>query len=567
MGYRIDRKKSEQELSISKKNQNRIFVMASIFTFFLFMLIGRLAYIQFVKGNDYAIRAKSQWYKEIPVGIERGKIYDKNMILLTNKKETRCLIIFPETFIASEDNIQIIKDITGIKTIQLKDNKLLSNRPVKLNITNNNEELIKKVTSIKGVFPIDYSDRYDQNPLASHVIGYINKIDNIGEKGIEKMQDPILKENQLYKVGAIVDAQKRMIPGLGYKIIENASPRNKKNVVTTLDYRIQKIAEEEFEKLHKNGSVVILDVKNGEVVAMVSRPDFEPNNVAAYLKSNKKELYNRAVQIGYPPGSIFKIVVAAAALENQMIDMEDHFFCKGYEEIEDIQIKCSSFERGGHGKLNLEEAFALSCNAAFIQLGEKIGGEKIISMAKRFGLGTFTNIGLVEEISGKLPSKDYMKGAGIGNISIGQGTLEVTPLQIAKMTAIIANDGMDKGIYLIKKIVDDQGQLVEKIKRNNAKKVISYANAKKIQLMMEKVVSIGTGKNAKLDAIEGVAGKTGSSQAIEEGEQVVHAWFTGYFPIKEPKYVIAVIVEDGGSGGGVAAPLFKKIAQRINILE
>lgn len=564
MGYRVDRKKNEGKSIPSEKNKNRIFTMAIIFTFFLFSLIGRLVYIQFIKGNDYAIRAKSQWYQEIPVGIERGKIYDRNMVLLTNKQVSKCLIIFPEHFIASDQNIQIIKELTGIKTFQVKYNKLDSNRPVKLKIINNNEDLMKKAISTKGVFPIDYSNRYDDNQLAVHAIGYINKIDNIGETGIEKMYDKILKENQLCKVGAVVDAQKRMIPGLGYKTIEKSSPMNKKNVVTTLDHKIQKIAEEEFDKLNKNGSVVILDAKSGEILGMVSRPNFEPNNIARYLKSNEKELYNRAIQIGYPPGSIFKIIVAAAALEDKIIDMDERFFCKGYEKIGNIQIKCSSFDHGGHGELNMEEAFAVSCNAAFIQLGQKIGGEKIISMAKKFGLGALTNLGLTEEIEGKLPSIDYMKGAGIGNISIGQGTLETTPLQIAKMTSIIANDGIDKGVYLIEKIVDDKGNIVEKNRRNSPKRIISYNTSKKIQRMMEKVVSIGTGRNAKLDEVGIVAGKTGSSQAIVEGKNVVHAWFTGYFPSKEPKYVITIVVEDSISGGSVAAPLFKKIAQRIN---
>lgn len=557
MESRKDRKRKTN--SVHKDHEKRIYTMAIIFTVFLGALIGRLFFIQIIKGNDYHYRAKNQWFKEIPVGIERGKIYDRNRNLLTNREEKRYLVIYPEYFLSSDENIKIISNITNIPPYELKNSKLTSNRNIKLEIKNDKKELIKKAMNIKGVYPIEYNDRYGKNSIAAHAIGYINKIDNTGEKGIEKMYDKLLKENQICKVNAVVvDAQKKIIPGLGYKRTYEGSNKKGKNIVTTLDEEIQKIAEEEFNKLHKNGSVVVLDAKSGEIVAMVSRPNFDQNNVAAYLESNNKELYNRAIQIGYPPGSIFKIIVTAAALENEI--NEDHFFCKGYEEIEGIKIKCWRFDKGGHGELNLEQAFAASCNAAFIQLGQKIGGEKIVAMAKKFGLGSKTNLGLYEEIPGRLPSEEYMKGAGIGNISIGQGTLEVTPLQIARATAIIANDGIDRGVHLIKRIIDDDGKLIKKNEKNDPKRVISYDTAKKIQKMMEKVVSEGTAKNKGLGK---TCGKTGSAQAKLNGKNIVHAWFVGFFPGNNPKYVIAIVVEDGVSGGKSAVPVFRNIKNRI----
>ncbi|QXM05987.1 peptidoglycan D,D-transpeptidase FtsI family protein [Crassaminicella indica] len=560
MGARVDRKKKKEINIVNEDNQYRMYITGIVFTVLLFALMIRLFYIQIIKGSEYYTCAKNQWLKEIPVGIERGKIYDRNRIPLTNREEKKYLVIFPQYFKKSDANIKLISDLTKIDSYKLKNGKLNSTRPIKLEIKNDHEKIMKKVMLIKGVYPVDYNDRYDEEAIATHVIGYINKIDNRGEKGIEKMFDRELKENQVCKVNAVVDAQKKMIPGLGYKKLEIAPVKNRKNIVTTLDYNIQKIAEEEFDKFHKNGSVVILDAKSGEILAMVSRPNYDQNNIAAYLKSNNKELYNRAIQMGYPPGSIFKIIVAAAALENKIIN-DESFFCKGYEEIAGTKIKCWSFDKGGHGKLTFEEAFAVSCNSAFIQLGEKIGGERILNMAKKFGLGAKTNIGLQEEIAGKLSSDDYIKGAGIGNFSIGQGTLEVTPLQIAKITAIIANDGIDTGVYLIKEVVDDYGNIVKKIEKNKPQKVISYKTAKKIQRMMEKVVKGGTARNMGLGR---VAGKTGSAQANLKGKEIIHAWFTGYFPSDEPKFVITIVVEDGVSGGQSAVPIFKNIKERID---
>ncbi|WP_053957083.1 peptidoglycan D,D-transpeptidase FtsI family protein [Inediibacterium massiliense] len=556
MESRIERKKKNQYMEERRK---RIIFIGSISTFLLLALIGRLYYIQMVKGDEYYAAAKKQWTKEIPIGISRGKIYDRNQNLLTNRHKKEYLMVFPKYFVASNPNIEILKKISGNKANVLKDKKILRYEPIKLEIINHNKEFIDQAVHMKGVFPIEYTDRYEKIGLAAHVIGYINTIDNRGEKGIEKVYDEILKENQVSKVAAIVDAQKRRIPGLKYEMINGSSTQ--KNVVTTLDYKIQKLVEEELDKLNKKGSVVVLDSKNGEVLAMASRPNFKQDQVAKYLKSTKQELYNRAVQIAYPPGSIFKIIVAAAFLEENI--KEDTFFCKGYEEIDGVQIKCSSFKKGGHGEIHLEDAFAQSCNTAFIQMGQRIGGEKIIDMAKKFGLGAKTEVGLAEEIEGKIPTKDHIKGAGIGNLSIGQGTLEVTPIQMAKMTNIIANGGVDQGISLIQGISNENGDIIKKIEKKPIQRVIAYETAQRIQRMMEKVIEVGTAKRVKLYEIGHVAGKTGSSESSDGGKKVVHAWFTGYFPSHDPKYTITVMIEDGKSGGKVAAPLFKKILEGI----
>lgn len=562
MGYRSDKKNTASPLLTLSLHKNRVFILGVILSLSVFSLIGRLFYIQLIKGNDYHIRGINQWSKEIPIGIKRGNIYDRNLIPLTNRHRSNFLVIFPDYFPASTENLKLISSVTGLSPDEIKNMEETSTRPMEVEISNFDQSLIKRVLLIKGVFPIESNVRYDANSLASHVIGYINKIDNTGEKGIEKNFDEILKENQSYKISASVDAQKRIIPGLGYKILSTSMGDQRKNVLTTLDYELQKIVEQELDKNHVNGSAVVLDGQSGDVLAMASRPNFQQDHVVDYLDSDEKELFNRSIQMPYPPGSVFKIIVAAAALENG-IPIDEHFFCKGYEELGDITIKCSSFDQNGHGNISFEEAFSLSCNAAFIQIGQKIGGDKILDMAGRFGLGASTEIGLSEEISGQLPTEDYMKGPGIGNISIGQGTLEVTPIQIARITSIIANDGVDKGIRLIKGFVDDDVKIISENNPKDPRRIISPDTARKIKGMMEKVVSTGTGKLAQLEEGGGAAGKTSSAEAISNGEKTVHAWFTGYFPINDPKYIITILVEDGSSGGRAAAPLFKNIAEGI----
>jgi len=560
---RLERKNQNFTKVVHKENINRIKVVVVTIMIIISLLIVRLAYIQLIKGDELSLKAANQWVKEIPIGAQRGMIFDRNMNPLTNKKRSNFLYILPEYFPKTLENILVISQITGISNDELYQNELIRSRPFTLKVENRSEELFKKALGIKGVFPIESEERYSADRLAAHVIGYINKIDNTGEKGLEKSFDEILKENQQYKVGVIVDAQKKMIPGLNYKIIEANKDSLKYSIVTTLDSTIQKIAEEELDATGKNGSIIVLDAKNGEILAMASRPNYNPDNVADYLDSKNKELFNRAIQISYPPGSIFKIVVLAAVLEEGLVSVDEEFFCNGYEEFGDIKIKCSSYDKGGHGVINLQDAFSQSCNSVFIQLGKAVGGEKIIEMAEKMGFGNITGVELSEEIPGQLPSIDYTKGAGIGNISIGQGTLEVTPLQIARMTSIIVNNGKDHGVYLIKKIIDDKGKTLETLSKDNTNIVISTRTSKIIQEMMERVVEIGTGKRIELDELGGAAGKTGSAEAISNGSDTVHAWFTGYFPINNPQYVITILVEDGGSGGTIAAPVFGKIARRI----
>lgn len=564
---RTERKKKENGFSeIIDKNKKRLLSLGIILTMILFMLVTRLAYIQIIKKEDYYLKATNQWFKEIPVGVARGRIYDRNMQLLTNKNILNYVVIFPDIFQKTDSNLDIISKLTGIDKQMLRYERLRGNRPIQLQTIEISHDLMKEAMGIRGVYPLEIEERYDEKKLASHLIGYINKIDNIGFQGLERYYNELLIENQSFKIGAIVDAQKRIIPGLGYKYIQESTSKERKNIVTTIDINIQKIIEEEFDSQKRKGSIVVLNAKNGDLLGMVSRPNFNQNDVASHLNSSEQEFFNRAIQIAYPPGSVFKIVLAAAALENNLIAPEQTYFCKGYESFEENVIKCSSYEKGGHGWLDLKSAFAVSCNSYFIQLGKEIGGKEILSMAERLGFGKKTGIELPEEIPGTLPDEDYIKGAGIGNTSIGQGVLGVTPLQIAKMTAIIANDGIDTGTHLTKEIVDDDGMIVEDFSSRQEIQRISKNTAKELQKMMEKVVVEGTARSANSIDRVSFAGKTGSAEAVSDGKNTVHAWFTGYFPVVDPKYVITIIVEDGESGSRVAVPLFSNIAERINNL-
>lgn len=208
-----------------------------------------------------------------------------------------------------------------------------------------------------------------------------------------------------------------------------------------------------------------------------------------------------------------------------------------------------------------------SCNSTFIQIGKKVGAEKIIEMARVLGFGEKVDIGIQEESSGNLPSGRKLLGPAIGNISIGQGEIEVTPMQVTNMMMIVANEGLKRDLSLVKGYVTEQGVLAKEITRDEEKRVLSKEIVNQVKLGLDDVVKKGTAKNLNIENIGGGGGKTGTAQAVLNEKETTHAWFSGYFPRENPDYVITVFIEGANSGSAVAAPIFKDIVKEIYNLE
>lgn len=540
------------------KWKRKLIFFYCIVLFIFGLIVVRLFYIQIIKGEEYKQAAIKQRTIEVQLKPSRGMIFDRNLIPLTNKDKIRTMFIFKNTY--KERELTKILETLVDKNFIEKHTMLSKGNVIEIPLDSN----VNEIKDLKGIYIEDKIKRYDKTNILSHVIGYINKSENKGESGIERAFDNTLKLDDSYgKVALVVDGKKKVIPGIG--LINTQKNRSNKatSVKLTIDYNIQKIVEKIMDLENKNGAVIVADVKSGDILAMVSRPNFNQENVAKYFNSSNMELYNKAIQVSYPPGSLFKIIVLAAALQSGKIDLNEKYFCKGYEEVGNIKIACHSYKEGGHGELNLEEAFYKSCNSVFIQIGKEVGARKIIQTARKFGFGELVNIGLLEEVKGNLPEGDEILGPAIGNISIGQGSIEVTPLQITNMIITIANNGIMKDMSIVDSLVTENGYIIKKIKRNKPKRVLEPYYAKLIQEYMEKVVTMGTAKNISMDEIGGAAGKTGTAQAVYNKKKTIHAWFAGYFPKKNPKYAITVLIENGISGGKTAAPIFEKIAKEI----
>ncbi len=544
---------------------SRIYKIIMFFLILGSLLMSRLFYLQVMENDNLVRQSLSMRMQDVPIEVSRGGIFDRAGLSLTDVAQHCTLIVFPEQIQNMEKTIGELATLTGLPIEFFREKMRIHEQPFKINI-NIDVAIGKKINkrNISGVVVIAERVRYGYKPLAAHVTGYINSGDNEGVSGIEELYNDVLRGNQPEYATVLVDAGRKIIPGLGYKRLKLAAGAGPSNVVLTLDRGIQKKVEDIMDYHSIKGAVVVLQPATGEILAMASRPNFDANHVDDYLIQSTAPFLNRAVS-AYQPGSVFKLVTAAAALETGIVQPEDRFFDPGYIEVNRLRFNGWDYEKGGRGLVTFTEALAYSSNPVFIEVGLKLGAEKLISYAEKFGFGQTTKLELHDEVGGNLPRVDGIYPGELANLAIGQGQLEATPLQVASMVATIANDGIKVDPYLVMKLTNSDGVVIKRYTQPPGVRVLSKKTVGQLQEMMIAVTRFGTGQTAYVEGV-GSAGKTGSAETgrlTSEKKGISHAWFAGYGPIKNPQYAIAVFVEDGMSGGDVAAPIFGEILKTI----
>jgi penicillin-binding protein 2 len=413
----------------------------------------------------------------------------------------------------------------------------------------------------KNIIVEERTLRYSSDWLLSHTIGYIKRSDKVGKSGIEKAMDNILKNSNekyvsAFKAGASGNTQDLGILKGSIKTVNEVE--DARHIKLTIDKDIQKKVEQIVDKEENPTAVVISDVDTGEILCISSRPNFDPNNIAKYIQSKKGELVNRTAQSIYPPGSIFKIVVLYAALEQGVIDENYTYNCTGKTKVGSNGEILNCHKKEGHGIENLQQAFSNSCNTAFFDIANKVGEDKIIEYAKKLHLDEPVDIGIDEEkyreISTEIP---------IRNLAIGQGSIGFTPLQINQMTQIVANNGTYKPLYLYDSIVNNDKNIVKSFRSSKSEEIISPYTITIVKEMMKGVSKDGTGKDLK-DLKGGCGVKTGTAQSTSNGAKVDHGWITGFYPEERPKYAITVLVEGTQQNSKSALPIFKEICQKLS---
>jgi penicillin-binding protein 2 len=543
----------------------RIRILLFIFFAVFSCLITRLFYIQVVGGNSMAKEASAQRSNNVNIESSRGDFLDRNGIRFTNRTPGISVVLKPALLRDQIPAVEQICRLVGLDVEKTKEKIQRYNTPILVEIDKETKSILADM-NIEGISFLNSLNRYNTDTKAKHLLGYLNKVDKIGINGLEKLYEKTLNYGNEDSLAVITDGNNELLNGLGYRIIKGDDKTKKLDIKLTIDYHIQAAIEEALDKRGLTGAIVVENVNNGDIVAMCSKPDFDPNDIEKYLSNNKRPLFNRAVA-QYNLGSVFKLIDLAAMFEkNPNFDMI--YNCPGYIQVGDKEFKCSSYEKGGHGTIDINSALAVSCNSYFINMALDLGADPILSMCNTLGLGNNTGLSLqgIDEAKGFVsPLSDIKNPGDIANISIGQGQILATPVQIADLVATIANGGIKNNINIVDCVVNKEGNKVRDLKEINQKRVISEVTAKRLKRLMEGVVSTGTGKQANLDGYGGAGGKTGSAETGQyiDGEKIIQAWFAGYFPANEPKYSVAVFIEDGKSGGTAAAPIFAEIGAEI----
>ncbi|WP_040195967.1 peptidoglycan D,D-transpeptidase FtsI family protein [Candidatus Soleaferrea massiliensis] len=531
--------------------------VVSIFCLFLLLMGGLFVRLYFLStGEELASAAQKQSSYTLTVDQTRGYIYDCSMQPLVYLQPQYKAAVLP-----SNDALSTIAPLLEGSE---RNNFLTLNAQNKPFLQNLSAENVYG----KGVRLFKTDLRYGDDPLAEHLIGYLDATKENGVSGIEKSFNELLKEGAgKLQISYSIDATGSILTQKQPEVTQE-NYQDKKGVVLTLDRQIQQIAQNAAKKYIKEGAVVVMDVSNGDIKAAVSCPSFNPNNVADSLQDANGPLVNRALS-AYNVGSPFKLLIAAAALESG-IPASQTFECTGSVKIGDIEFHCH--KREGHGVLDMKGAIQISCNPYFMQLIAKLGAYPVVELADKLGFGRETELAdSLVSAAGYLPDMEDLQNPGdVANFGFGQGKLLATPVQLAQLVSLFANGGYAVTPRLVAGTTDDTGKTIASATDQIApQQIISTKTADMIKEFMINVVENGSGKEAK-PKVGSAGGKTGSAQTgvyNEDDVEIVHAWFTGFYPAQNPKYAIVVLAENGQSGGDISGPVFKEIADQIALLE
>ncbi|NLS84134.1 MAG: penicillin-binding protein 2 [Ruminococcaceae bacterium] len=495
-------------------------------------------------NNSYAEASAQQSLYSLQINSGRGNFYDKNFVQLTGEDTKPYALLEPnsQTYRTLFANVAPDEKSDFYRLIQ-------GTRPFLMQLSD-----IEKL----DVKTVDKIVRYRPVAIASHLIGYVNSNEE-GVSGLEKECDDKLAGSYtaLNAVGT-ADANGNVIGDTKTR----ATYGDGTGIMLTLDATTQRICEGVAAQYMQSGSIVVLDAKSARVLTSVSVPNFDPSDIASATEETC--FINRSIS-AYSVGSVFKPLLAAAALESG-IDPEEPYECTGSIEVGGHTYRCAYGK--GHGEVNLQTALEQSCNCYFVQLGDKLGGDTILKYATRSGFAQSTQIyGTMRTAKGTLPTSEQLEDKGeLAMISFGQGKLTATPVQIAAMFNVFANDGIYISPTFVEGEVNAYARTVEKsLYLPIMRRVMHKNTASAVKTLMEGVVENGLGKNAA-PARFTAGGKTGTAQTgryDDDGSEIMNAWFAGFYPAEAPKYTIAVMLDSSTADSDEASKIFSQVATQL----
>lgn len=584
-------------------NRKKILIMFLTIFFVAMFLIGRLVYLMIFCSEYYGQKADNLHERERDIKAARGRIIDATgTVLATNKSVCTISVIHsqikePEKVIAA-----LVKEL-GLSEEEVR-KRVEKNSSIERVKTNVDKEVGDRIRAygLSGVkVDEDYKRYYPYDTLASKVLGFTGA-DNQGILGLEVKYDSYMQGSN-GKILTLTDARGIEIENAGETRME---PVNGYDLHISMDINIQQYCEQAAEKayLKKNAdsvSIIVMNPKNGELMAMVNYPEFNLNEpfalteemlpdvaseesteeqtvptallsgeqkTATELTAEEKQNLlnqmwrNQCISDTYEPGSTFKIITATAALEEGVVSLTDQFFCPGYKMVEDRRIRCA--KTTGHGAETFETGIMNSCNPVFIELGERLGVENYYKYFKQFGLLQKTAIDLPGEAATIMHKKENVGPVELATISFGQ-SFQITPIQLVTTVSSIINGGTRVTPHFGVEIRDQQGNLIEELEYETQEGICDAETSETMQYLLEKVVSEGGGKNASIEGYS-IGGKTATSQTLPRSEHRYISSFLGFAPADDPQVlVLAIINNPQGTyyGGMIAAPVVKEIMENI----
>ncbi len=599
---------------LSEKTQLRVRVIAVAATVVLAVLLARLWMLQAVLGSEYKLMAEENRTREVSVDAQRGLILDRRGEPIVKNKTSIAVVIDPEKIDDTPGLRRLAKTLD--MSVSLIKERMASERddPLKPRVIKRDvrAETIAYIEENQGDFPgvdlkVESIRDYVKGSLAAHVIGYLGELsseerkdpdyahyelgDLVGKSGVERVYEGVLsgtKGTEFVEVNAA---------GQSMRTVGSSNPDPGNDIVLTIDRRIQESAERALESMIKEtqktkfknakaGAIVVMEPR-GEILALASYPSYNPevftggisNDQWAYLNDEKNEfpLNNRTIMSAYPPGSTFKVVTSVAGFKTEVMNTGTTVFCSGLWTGLGERWAKRCWERSGHGLNAIVGALEVSCDVFFYDIGyrlDRLGREDLQTWSRNLGFGARTGIDLTSEVEGRVPTaawkKEWNKNypeyqtwfpGDTVNMAIGQGDMLATPLQVASVYAGIVTGGEIYRPHVVKSVVGLNGRAIKEIEPEVIKKFeLSDEQMGAIRTGLRRVVTDGTARAAFSGFSTPVSGKTGTSEVKGKDD---FAFFVAYAPSDDPKYIVSVVIEQGGHGGSAAAPAARKVFEDV----
>lgn len=556
----------------SVSNKKRLLIVFGIFAFVFLLLMGQLFSVMIIRGPELEEQAISQQTRDTSLTAFRGSIMDSLGVVLAQSGTAYKILIWPQA-IDSDDRERVATELASVleldyatvlaKVNDIKKQEIVLKRHVE-------RDVVDRITALKlgnGVATAMDSKRYyPEGSLFSQLIGFTT-IDGVGQDGLEQKYDKYLAGED----GRMINETDRNSNQLAYGVQEIIEPIDGCDIVLTTNSVVESSLEKALKtalEVNKAQTAqgVIMNCKTGEIVAMSTQPDYDPNSPPRDdMKTLAALTRNRIVADAYEPGSTFKIITLSAALDSGAVDESFTVDCPGYYVVNGERIKC--WKSGGHGHQTLVEAVENSCNPAFMRMALSMGVETFYDYIYSFGFGVSTGSGISGESGGIVTHQKYIKENTLARIGFGQ-SIAMTPLQLANAVCAAVNGGKLMQPYLVERIINEDGEVIRRSEPTVIRSVISEQTSKRVREILESVVENGSGRNAQIPGFR-VGGKTGTAQKYDENGSVAQgkliASFIGFAPADDPEYVCLILVDEPKVGtifgSTVAAPFVKQVLE------